>query len=644
MSGNLNLEMRLTANTSQATAALTRFDAQIHRFTDNSNRAFTSLHNKIRGLYRELNGFGAVSGLVAAAGGYGVARDLIARNLEFEKSLLDIKQTAQLTTKQAAEMRQIALEQATNNLATPLEMADGLKALTAAGMKYEQIASTIQESARAAVAFRTEVADMAKLDFDLQDKLGLNPKDIKDAHNMLLYHAKSGRFEAMPMATEAPKYLNSAASVGIKGMQGLNFTGAMTQVLMRLAPATQPSEVSTFMEHGLGHITAGHLTKKLSKFGIDVEKYMPNGKFYGEGGVDGVLDLAAEMKRKGLDNPFMLDKAGFREMYTKKFWKQLMEYQDEIRKAMDKGAIAASEDMVGHDKSEIEKSNYAKLKKAQISREKLENSDGATGAVGAFTGAMDWAGQNPVAAGSAGVAAILGGRWLLQKGIPRWLDGGEKVPGVGKLLGGVQQVHVTNWPGGFGSDTPVWKRKPPIGATAIDAVKNNGAGVAGVAATSGVLAGAAITTLPFLAAGAFYAWRESADGQRKRAKGLQLEIDAMERRKGGLSDPQMRAEIDQRLKVMRDRKARLENNALVIDANGLNKEMLELREKTKNASDPALVQKIEAQIAQMQQERNLLLEQIKALANRPQINQVVIDGRVVSESVNRNNAIDARRQ
>jgi uncharacterized protein YnzC (UPF0291/DUF896 family) len=53
---------------------------------------------------------------------------------------------------------------------------------------------------------------------------------------------------------------------------------------------------------------------------------MPKGKFYGEGGVDGIMDLAAEMKSKGLEDPFKLDQAGFREMYTKKFWKQLMSH------------------------------------------------------------------------------------------------------------------------------------------------------------------------------------------------------------------------------------------------------------------------------------------------------------------------------
>lgn len=241
-----------------------------------------------------------------------------------------------------------------------------LKACAAAGLKFDGIVPAIVEAARAAVAFRTTIEDMTKLDFDLMDKMGIKRERIKEVNNMLLYRAKSGHFEAKPMATEAPKYLNAAASVGIRGVEGRNFAGAMTQTMMLLAPATQPSKVSTFMEHGLRHITARQQVKGLKKFGIDVKKYMPKGKFYGTGGVECILDLAASMKSKGLDDPFKVDEAGFREMYIKKFWKQVMQYNGVIRLAMAEFATAAANDMAGGDKAEIERSNFGKIKKAII--------------------------------------------------------------------------------------------------------------------------------------------------------------------------------------------------------------------------------------------------------------------------------------
>ncbi len=343
MNGNLNLEMRLTANGSQLSSALNSASAHVRQFANNSNNYARSMAQGFKNVYQQLNCFSAISKLAAAAGGMSVLSDALKRNLEFEKTLLDMKQTAEMTTEQAALMRKHAIDAASANLATPSEIAAGMKAFSAAGMKFDKIAPSIDESARAAVAFRSSVESIAMLDFDLQEKMKLDPKDIKDAHNMLLYHAKSGRYEAQPLAAEAPKYLNSVAAVGIGGMEGLNFTGAMTQILMKLAPATQPNEVATFMEHGLSHITSKQQVKGLAKFGIDVQKYMPDGKFYGKGGVQGVLDLAAEMKSKGLENPFNLDKAGFREMYTKKFWKQLMSYQGQIKQAIKEGEQAAKD-------------------------------------------------------------------------------------------------------------------------------------------------------------------------------------------------------------------------------------------------------------------------------------------------------------
>jgi len=504
VNGNLNLEMRLTANGSQLTSVLNNASRGVRNFANTSNNAARSMAQGFKNVYSQLNGFSTISKLAAAAGGMSLLSEALKRNLEFERAVLDMKQTAEMTTQQAGLMRQHAIDAASANLALPSEIAAGMKAFSAAGMKFDKIAPSIDEAARAAVAFRSSIEAIALLDFDLQDKMKLDPSQIKDAHNMLLYHAKSGRYEAAPMATEAPKYLNSVAAAGITGMKGLNFTGAMTQVLMKLAPATQPSEVATFMEHGLSHITSKAQVKGLAKFGIDVKKYMPNGKFYGEGGVDGALDLAAEMKKKKLDNPFNLDKAGFREMYTKKFWKQLMAYQDEIRKAIKEGEQAAADDMVGRDKAEIMGSNYGKIKQWEITTEKAQLSDGATNAVGKFSSATSWAAEHPATAIAGGTAALLGGRYLMKQMGFFGGNGG----GLEKVLGGMggkgMPVTVTNWPTGLGDKMKASQRMsqlPGAGGAAGGAA----AGAAGSAAmaagtVASVVVGGAIASVAAMSA------------------------------------------------------------------------------------------------------------------------------------------------
>jgi hypothetical protein len=645
VNGNLNLEMRLTANTGQLSSAFNTAGAHVRTFAGNVNSATQRMTMGLQKVYQQLNGFSTISRLAAAAGGYSILSQALQRNLEFEKTLLDMKQTSEMTVAQAAEMRRLALDAASGNLALPSELAAGMKAYSAAGMKFENIKPSIEESARAAVAFRSTVEQMADLDFDMQDKLKLSPSQIKDAHNMLLYHAKSGRYEAGPMATEAPKYLNSVAGVGISGMKGLNFTAAMTQQLMKLAPKTMPSEVATFIEHGLGHITSRLQVKGLAKFGIDVKKYMPNGKFYGEGGVQGALDLAAAMKEKGLDNPFKLDQAGFREMYTKKFWKQLMQYQNEIKAAMKEGERAAMEDMVGRDKAEIMNSNYGKVKQFQITKEKGQLSDGATAAVGKVAALEGWAAENPKTAIAGGVAALIAGRLLWKKMLGN--GGGLMDKAAGAVGGAGMPVMVTNWPAELGGKMKASERLSRLPGAASGA----GSSAAGVAAANTALgtaatlaAGAAMVAAPLAVGYAFNKWQESESGRQANIRRWKLEGAQLDRRinsaKSG-GDPDLLG----RLQKQRDTL----NNQIFAAAqkNGAvwKQELTQLDQRigaAKQTPDKELVTKLEMERADLASKLDGLITELRALASRPL--QVNLDSRPIVDAVNSANGRDARRQ
>ncbi|TCS38477.1 hypothetical protein EDC30_102216 [Paucimonas lemoignei] len=597
MDKNLNLQLRLTANGSQLQTVLNSAGSHVRAFANNTNSAVRQMTGGFQRLYQQLNGFSAISKMAAAVGGYSIVKEALDRNLEFEKTLLEMKQTAEMTTAQAAEMRRHALDTANDALAMPTEIMEGMKAFSAAGLKFDRIKPSIDEAARSAAVFRSTVAQIANLDFDLQDKMKLSPEQIKDAHNMLLYHAKSGRYEAAPMAMEAPKYLNSVASVGIGGMKGLNFTGAMTQILMKLAPATQPSEVATFMEHGIGHITSRQQVKGLAKFGIDVKKFMPNGKFYGDGGVQGIMDLAAAMKSAGLDNPFKLDQAGFREMYTKKFWKQLMSYQDQIKKAMAEGDRAAMDDMVGRDKAEIMRSNYAKFKQLQITKERGQLSDSSTDVVSKLAGLEGWAAENPKTAIAGGAAAAIAGRLLWKRLTGGGGGAGNALSTIASGAKGGMPVMVTNWPASLGGGMKASERLASLPGRGTGAATGTAAGAAGGTVASAAV-GAVAVAAPLAVAYAANKYFSSDTGQKRRADGLNLEIQRLESR-------------------------------------------LNLQ-KSGGYQDKDAISKLEKQIAQMKQDRDAILSRLEAVANRPV--QVNIDGRAVAETVNQINGRTASRQ
>lgn len=458
MSANLNIALWLRLHGNDEAAA------GIRRFTDTAKHGFGQVSASVKQAWQDLNGFSTASKLLVAAGGMNLVKNAIDANLEFERKLLEMKQLAEMTQTQAAEMRKAAIDKATDLLATPQDIAEGMRTLANAGMKYEAIAGTIEEAARAALAFRSTITDIANMDFDIQQKFHVDPSRMAAMHDMLYYHSKQGRFEAKSLSTYAPEYLNEMARVGMGGENALNFAGALTQVMQKIKPATQPGEVSTLIKHGLGHITDKMYVKHIKDAtGIDVRKFMPNGKFYGEGGVGGMLDLAKALKAKGLDNPFKMSQAGFRDQYTRDFWLQMIKSIDEIQEQMKLAEGAAGNETLNKDVSEIKRSNFGRVKKGQIQGEKAKLGEGVT------QGA-DWYGRmseyfadhsGQMVAGGAGLLG-LGMTWRYNKNRKARLGSEAKAKAEAAVAAGglrVQQVFVTNWPGSMLAPSEVLKQK-----------------------------------------------------------------------------------------------------------------------------------------------------------------------------------------
>jgi hypothetical protein len=466
MSKNLQLSLTMLFNGSAVTSGLTRVNAAVNQFGTNTTNRFGMLRREVGLLYKDFNGFSAVSKMVMAAGGMSVAKSILDANLEFERTLLESKQLAEMTTAQAAEMRAAAVKQSTNLLATPQEIAEGMKVLANAGMKFEEILTTIPEAARAALLFRSSISDIANMDFDIQAKFGIDAAEIKKAHEMLYFHSKDGRFEAKSLSTYAPVYLNDMKKVGIGGMGGLNFAGAVTQVIQQAAPTTQPGEVATMIKQGLSHIYSQHIGQKLKEeTGIDVASFTDkNGKFKGKDGVEGLLRLAHAMKKAGLDNQFKLQKAGFREMESQTFWLQLMNNEKIIREKMQSAEGDASTNLGDKDVQEIRQSNFGKVQKLHIEGEKGKVGEAATQGVD-FAGHMaEYVAENKNQVLAAGAA--VGGLYLLNRfnnnrkaRIASEAEAASSAARAAASAAAVQQVFVTNWPGGMQTPGEALKQK-----------------------------------------------------------------------------------------------------------------------------------------------------------------------------------------
>lgn len=474
---DMRLQMIVSGNNRDLNRMLEQSSANVRRFTQGAAGHFSQLQAHAGRVWSAINGMSTGAKLIGIGAGVGGLRSLIEANLEFEKTLLETKQLAQLTTGQALALRASAISQAKNLLATPLEIAEGMRTLANAGMKFEAIAGTITEAGRAALLFRSSINEVANMDFDIETKFNVDPSELKKAHEILYFHSKDGRFEAKSLSTYAPEYLNAFKGVGIGGMGGLNLVGAITQAVQQAAPATQPGEVATMIKQGLGHIYSEHIDKKLKDTtGIDIHKYAPkDGKFYGKDGVPGLLDLALAMKAAGLTDQFKLQRAGFREEESRKFWLQMMNNAEDIRekmKAAEAGAAAGTGDL---DVKEIKEANFGKIKAADVEIERMKLSEPAQAVTKGAGGIASHFAENPLTTLLEGVAVFYGIKKLKGK-VPGGQRGGlaEQVAGG---AGAAIPVFVTNWPGGPGG-MPGPGRVPGNAGGAPEAAAAGGAGAA----------------------------------------------------------------------------------------------------------------------------------------------------------------------
>ena len=467
MSSNLQLFLRIsTLGTEAASSRIKRVSTSLQ-----------GMGREVSTLSRQLNSFSTLSKAAFAYTGFnaaGFAKDAFKSNLDFHRDLLEMKQTGDMSAAQMASAKKHIMEASGKFLQTPQDMLEGLRAFTTAGEKYEFALAAVDESARAATAFFSRPVEIANMDVDLKQKMNLRADQLKQAHNMLLYHARSGRYETKAMSMDAPRTLNTMSQAGFTGIEGVNLMGALTQRLMRLAPTTQPSEVATYMEHFLAHLTQPHYVQGLAKAGIDIKKYMPGGKFGGvdaqgkaiggDAAINDFLALLEKMREKKLTDPFEMGKAGFREMYTSKAAQQSLQDVGALRDAMKEGIGAAKTDLVGAAFAEIKEADFGKIKAAEIVVEKVKLSDTATNATGGaastLSGAAEFFDSHKVATS----AALAGGTLIAGRLAYKAVFGGKGGSGgmLGGLLGkagGVQSVFVTNWPGSMLSPGDALKQK-----------------------------------------------------------------------------------------------------------------------------------------------------------------------------------------
>jgi len=162
----------------------------MRQFTKQSVRGLGAIRSEVKLLQADFNGLSAATKLFNVSGGFSAVRNTLKTNFSFERDILELKQNSGMLKEHADELRRLAISSADSALQTPQEILAGMKEFARSGEQFEGIKAKVVEAARAATVFRTSVEEIASMDFDLTDKLNIDPSRLNRAHNMLYYHSK----------------------------------------------------------------------------------------------------------------------------------------------------------------------------------------------------------------------------------------------------------------------------------------------------------------------------------------------------------------------------------------------------------------------------------------------------------------------
>lgn len=286
-----------------------------------------------------------------------------------------------LNAELAHELGQSAIEQADKTLQTPQAALAAMNVLAGANFRSEEIKKAAAESAMTATMYQTTPAEIAKMDLALHGQMEIDKRRTKAAHDLLYTYGKNthGNGAADPvvnmgqLAKGGRALWRAAATAGINGENGLNFTAALLPELMRSSHHADTKKAMNDAVNGLRALTNPAVAKQIrNKTGIDLDQYASKGKFNGEGGVSGILGFADALGVKGLISVEALRKAGIADPSLAPILAAIAGRSAAIKNKMDKNSHAASLSPLANDLSAMKMSEAGGVKKREMETEQFK--------------------------------------------------------------------------------------------------------------------------------------------------------------------------------------------------------------------------------------------------------------------------------
>jgi TP901 family phage tail tape measure protein len=322
------------------TSSLRAAQAQVSSFSRNVTRTFndaaTAGAKGFKGMLRN----DAFQIAAAGAASIGLALGQSVRTAAtFETSLTEIGKVAGSSQSElkrlGAQLSALSARNATN--LAPTVLAEGVQDLVAQGLNLKDAVASMEALGKVATATGSELTDVTKTGFQLQNALKIRPTELKATFDALAFAGKQGAFELKDMAQFMPTIAAAAGTLGIQGKQGAVALASMMQMVRKDAP--DAGQAATRLTDAMLKLTAPDAVKRFKKFGVNIEQVLANAKKRGVNPMEAALD---ELQRVTGGDVFKLSQI-FGDKEAKLGLMSLMKYRKEYEKLKaDAGGDAAA--------------------------------------------------------------------------------------------------------------------------------------------------------------------------------------------------------------------------------------------------------------------------------------------------------------
>jgi TP901 family phage tail tape measure protein len=321
-------------------ASLRKAQTQVSSFGRNITRTMNDAATAGKKGFKNIFSNDLWQGAAAGAASVGLALGASVRTAaSFEAVLSDIGKTANASQGELKALSGEVLRLSGRNVTNlgPEKLAQGIQDLVAQGLELGDAIASMEALGKVATATNSDLLDVTKTGFQLQNALKIRPTELKATFDALAFAGKQGAFELKDMAQFMPTIAAAAGSLGIQGREGAVSLAAMMQMVRKDAP--DAGQAATRLTDAMLKMTAPDAVKRFAKFGVNIEQVLKDAKAKGINPMEAAL---TELQRVTGGDIFKLSQI-FGDKEAKLALMSLMKYRKEYEKLKaDAGGQAAA--------------------------------------------------------------------------------------------------------------------------------------------------------------------------------------------------------------------------------------------------------------------------------------------------------------